>query len=134
MHFIKISLSISFQFHTALIFLSDNFITVFLMFQRSLLSSMSSCGFHQIPSGKSEFHGISMESIWLEPQPFGFSFPWKFPLFPKSSNGNGQNPRASRNDSQWNPWDSIGILLKFSWNSMGNHIIVIIKNSTTIKN
>ena len=25
---------------------------------RSLLSSMSSCGFHRIPNGKSEFHGI----------------------------------------------------------------------------
>ena len=26
--------------------------------ERSLLSSMSSCGFRRIPSGKSEFHGI----------------------------------------------------------------------------
>ena len=36
-----------------------------------------------ILSGKSEFHGISMESNWLEPQPFWFPIPWKFRLFSK---------------------------------------------------
>ena len=105
---------------------------------RSLLSSMSSCGFRRIPSGKLEFrripwnfygkHLAGASAIWV-------SFSMEIPtFFPRNSDGNGWNPGASGNDSQWNPWDSIGIPLKFRWNSMGNSLIVIVKNSTIVKN
>jgi len=39
---------------------------------------MSSGRIQQIPSAMSEFHGIPMESGWLEPQPFQFPIPLKF--------------------------------------------------------
>ena len=45
---------------------------------RSLLSPMSCSGICWIQTGMLEFHGILMESILLEPQPFWFSIPWKF--------------------------------------------------------
>jgi len=49
--------------------------------ERSLPSSTNSCGFQAESRNSAEFHGISMESNWLEPQPFWFAIPWKFPLF-----------------------------------------------------
>ena len=59
-----------------------------------------------------EFHGISMESIWLEPQPFVFPFPWKFPLFSKEFQWKWLE---SRSLWEWFPMESMG----FHWNSAG---------------
>ena len=59
----------------------------------------------------------SMEFLWKafgwSLSHLGFHFHGNSHFFPRNSNGNGQNPGASRNDSQWNPWDSIGIPLEF---------------------
>ena len=80
----------------------------------------------------------SMEFLWKafdwSLSHLGFHFHGNSHFFPRNSNGNGRNLGASRNDSQWNPWDSIGIPLKFRWNSMGNSFIVIVKNSIIVKN
>ena len=66
----------------------------------------------------------SMEFLW---KAFGWSlshldflFHGNSNFFPRNSDGNGWNPGASGNDSQWNPWDSVGIPLKFHWNCVGN--------------
>ena len=80
----------------------------------------------------------SMEFLWKafgwSLSHLGFLFHGNSNFFPRNSDGNGWNPGASGNDSQWNPWDSVGIPLKFRWNSMGNSLIVIVKNSTIVKN
>ena len=80
----------------------------------------------------------SMEFLWKafgwSLSHLGFLFHGNSHFFPRNSNGNGWNLGSSGNDSQWNPWDSIGILLKFCWNSMGKSLIVIVKNSTIVKN
>ena len=80
----------------------------------------------------------SMEFLWKafgwSLSHLGFHLHGNSHFFTRNSNGNGQNPGASGNDSQWNPWDSIGIPLKFRWNSMGNSLIVIVKNSIKVKN
>ena len=80
----------------------------------------------------------SMEFLWKafgwSLSHLGFHFHGNSHFFPRNSNGNGQNPGASGNDSQWNPMDSIGIPLKFHWNSVGNSFIVIVKNSIIVKN
>jgi len=93
--------------------------------------------FLRIPSGKSEPRN-SMEFQWKaigwSLSHFGFQFHGNSNFFPRNSNGNGRNPRASRNDSHGNPWNSIGILLKFRWNPMGITIIYIVKNSYNLKN
>ena len=78
-----------------------------------------------------EYQGESKDlSIWLEPQPFGFPFPWKFPLFFQ-----GIPMEMVR---IWEPLGMIpsgihGIPLEFCWNSMGNSFTLIVKNSTTVK-
>jgi len=59
--------------------------------------------FQRIPSGMLEFHGILMESRWLEPQPFWFPMPLKFQWNLTESSRNGQNPGASQNSFHWNP-------------------------------
>ena len=68
----------------------------------------------------------SMEFLWKafgwSLSHLGFHFHGNSHFFPRNSNGNGQNPRASGNDSRWNPWDSIG-----------NRIIVIVKNKSTTR-
>ena len=78
----------------------------------------------------------SMEFLWKASgwslSHLGFHFHGNSHFFPRNSDGNGRNPGASRNDSQWN--HSIGILLKFRWNSVGNSFKVIVKNSTMVKN
>ena len=80
----------------------------------------------------------SMEFLWKafgwSLSHLGFLFHGNSHFFPRNSNGNGWNPGASGNDSQWNLWDSIGIPLEFHWNSVGNSLLVIIKNSTIAKN
>jgi len=65
---------------------------------------------------------------------FAFQFHGNSDFFLRNSNGNGQNPGVSWNDSHGNPWNSIGILLKFHQNPMGITIIYIVKNSYNIKN
>ena len=79
----------------------------------------------------------SMEFLWKafgwSLSHLGFHFHGNSHFFPRNSNGNGQNPGASGNDSWWNPWDSIGIPLEFRWNSIGNSIIVIVKNKSTTR-
>ena len=79
----------------------------------------------------------SMEFLWKEfgwsLSHLGFLFHGNSHFFPRNSDGNGWNPGASGNDFQWNPWDSIGIPLEFHWNSVGNSLLVIIKNSTIAK-
>ena len=62
----------------------------------------------------------SMEFLW---KAFGWSLSH---LVSISVNGNGQNPGASRNYSQWNPWDSVVILLELHGKQHHCHI----KNST----
>ena len=64
--------------------------------------------------GKSEFHEISMESIWLEPQPFGVPFPWKFPLFSKEF-------RWKWLESHGLHWNSTKIPLEFHWKQHYSH-------------
>ena len=93
---------------------------------RALPSSMSSCRF-QVESGKSM--KFQWKAIGWTLSHFGFQFHGNSHFFVRNSNGNGWNPRASRNDSQ-NPWNSIGILLKFCWNPMGTTIIYIVKTVT----
>ena len=97
--------------------------------------------FLQIPPDSQWKVGIprnSMEFLWKafgwSLSHLGFHFHGNSHFFPRNSNGNGRNPGGSRNDSQWNPWDSIGIPLKFCWNSVGNSFMVIVKNSTIVKN
>ena len=68
-----------------------------------------------------EFHGISMESIWLEPQPFGFPFPWKFPLFSKEIWWKWLESESLWDDSQQKPWDPIGTPLKFHGKQLYSH-------------
>ena len=105
--------------------------------QRSLLSSM----FLRIPPDskwKVRISWNSMEFLWKafgwSLSHLGFHFHGNSHFFLRNSDGNGQNPGASGNDSWWNPMDSIGIPPKFRWNSIGNSIIVIVKNSTTTRN
>ena len=86
-----------------------------------------SAGFPVESRNSVEFHGISMESIWLEPQPFGFPFPWKFPLFSKEFQWKWLESGSLQ---EWFPMESVG----FHWNSMGKSLIVIVKNSTIVKN
>ena len=76
---------------------------------RSLLSSMSSCGFPVESWNSAEFHGVFMETIWLVSQPFGFWFPWKFPLFPRNSKNSAGIPweTASLSLSKIVEWASI---------------------------
>ena len=58
-----------------------------------LICEVSSGGICRILAGMLEFHRILTESIWLEPQPFWFSIPWKFQW----------NLGASGNGFHWNP-------------------------------
>jgi len=88
---------------------------------RSLPSSMSSCGFWAESWNSMEFHGISMESNWLEPQPFCFPIPWKFRLFSKEFQ---QKWLESWSLWEWFLWES----MEFHWDSAeilleshGNH-------------
>jgi len=80
----------------------------------------------------------SMEFLWKaigwSLSHFAFQFHGNSDFFPRNSNGNGRNPGASGNDSHGNPWNSIGIPLKFRRNPMGITIIYIVKNSYNIKN
>ncbi|EDR13466.1 uncharacterized protein LACBIDRAFT_308413 [Laccaria bicolor S238N-H82] len=89
---------------------------------RSLPSPMSSGGFRWIPSGMLEFHGIPMETSWLEPQPFWFPIPWKFQWNPMESSGNGWNLGASRNSFHRNPLEFQPDSMEFQWKVYSSQI------------
>ena len=86
---------------------------------RSLLSSMSSCGFRQIPSGKSEFRGIpwnfygkhlaGASAIWVS---FSMEIPTFFQGIPMEMVGIREPPGMIPNGI-------CGIPLEFHWNSNG---------------
>ena len=101
---------------------------------RSLLSSMSSCGFRRIPSGKSEFRGIpwnfygkhlaGASAIWVS---ISMEIPTFFQGIPMEMVGIQEPPGMIPNGIH-------GIPLEFRWNSMGNSFKVIVKNSAMVKN
>jgi len=102
--------------------------------------------FQRIPTFPSEFHGIPMESIWLEPQPFWVPIPWKFQQNPMESTGISWNPGASQNGFHWNPLESAGndwnpeilthsnhfqqIPVDSHWNAMIAAVIIFNKKDT----
>ena len=100
---------------------------------RSLLSSMSSCGFCQIPTGKSEFRGIpwnfygkhlaGASAIWVS---ISMEIPTFFQGIPMEMVGIWEPPGMIPNGIH-------GIPLEFHWNSMVNSFEVIVKNSAIIK-
>ena len=107
---------------------------------RSLLSSMSSCGFHRIPTGKSEFrripwnfygkHLAGASAIWvsisMEIPTFSKEFRWKWSV--------------SGSLQEWFPMESMG----FHWNSAGipwetalkslSKIVQLLKSNTRVCN
>ena len=101
---------------------------------RSLLSSMSSCRFRQIPTGKSEFRGIpwnfygkhlaGASAIWVS---ISIEIPTFFQGIPMEMVGI-QEPSGMISNGIH------GIPLEFCWNSVGNSFKVTVKNSTIVKN
>ena len=101
---------------------------------RSLLSSMSSCGFRQIPTGKLEFRGIPWN--FYEKHLAGASAIWvsismEIPTF---FQGILMEMVRIQEPPGMIPNGIHGIPLEFRWNSVGNSFKVIVKNSTIVKN
>ena len=118
----------------AVLLRTDQFWSECLQSGRSLLSSTSSCGFRRIPSGKLEFHGIpwnfcgkhlaGASAIWVS---ISMEIPTFFQGIPMEMVRIQEPPGMIPNGIH-------GIPLEFRWNSMGNSLIVIVKNSSIVKN